>query len=530
VRVGAALILGALFLTAAAGCGGAPQIIDYSPERGSTGVATNAPIRVDFDRAVDRASVAGRFAISPAAAGHVTWPSARELLFVEDAPLRTDTTYQVLLHAGYRSAGGGAADLDHAWYFRTEGALQVIDSTPAGAQTGVDPAAYLDVSFNHRMSAASLAAGFQLSPPVALSAMLAPDDPFHVVVAPAGLLAAGTGYTLTVTTAVKDAHGNPLPKPSEIAFRTGPTRPLHGWITCLATGAAAGPATGDLWMVDANRLPRQLLSGPISDYEWAPTADELTVETGQRAWQDRRLDGSAVDLVQAADLVLPLGGDRGFVYLDHGVMGVLSAAGSAVPLAQGVSEVALSPDGQQVAYTLADATGTQLWLLSVELRSRYQLGAEPGAVASLAWAPDSSRLAYQVLTAAGSAIRVRVLSSPAANTVATGEVSAPAWDADSSHLYLLAARGEPAMDRLYRIPTTAGAQTLTPGTALATPPGLTVGPPEPSSDGHQVAFGGTDARGDEIWLMNSDGTGLVRLTGGADYAYSCRAPRWTPPA
>ena len=528
-RVGAAAVLAFAFL-AAAGCGGAPQIIDYAPERGSSGVATNAPIRVDFDRAVDRASVASRFAISPRATGHLTWPSARELLFVQDTPLRTDTYYQVLLHAGYRSAGGGAADLDHTWYFRTEGPLQVTDSSPAGAQTGVDPAAYLDVTFNHRMSAASVAAGFQLSPPVPVSATLAAGDPFHVIVAPSGLLTAGTAYTLTVTTSVKDAHGNPLPRPSEIAFRTGPTRPLHGWITCLATPAAGGSSTGDLWMVDPNRLPRELLAGPISDYEWAPSADELTVETGQRSWEARRLDGSAITFAPAADRVLSLGGDRGFVYLDHGTLGVLNAPGAPVPLAEGVSELALSPDGQQVAYTIPDAAGTQLWLLSVELRSRYELGVEPGAVAGLAWAPDSSRVAYQVLTAAGSAIRVRVLSSPAATTVAAGSVSAPAWDADSSHLYLLAVRGTPGTVRLYRIPTTAGAQTLTPGTALPAPAGVAVGAPQPSPDGHQVAFDGTDVHGDEIWLMNSDGTGLVRLTGGPDYAYSCRAPRWTPPA
>lgn len=526
-RVGTAAIA-AIASLAAAGCGGAPQIIDYSPERGSTGVATNAPIRVDFDRAVDRASVASRFAISPAAAGHVTWPNARELLFVEEAPLRTDTSYQVLLHAGYRSAGGGAADLDHTWYFRTEGPLQVTDSTPAGAQTGVDPAAYLDVSFNHRMSAGSLASGFQLAPPVAVSATLAADDPFHVIVAPSGLLAAETAYTLTITTAVKDAHGNPLPTASEIAFRTGPTRPLRGWITCLATPAAGGPSGGDLWMVDSNRLPRELLAGPISDYEWAPSADEVTVETGPRAWEDRRLDGTAVTFATAADHVLALGRDRGFVYVDQGTLGLLKADGSPVPLAQGVSEIALSPDGQQVAYTLADAAGTQLWLLSVELRSRYQLGAEPGAVTGLAWAPDSSRLAYQVLTVAGAAIRVRVISGPTATTVAAGDVSAPAWDADSSHLYLLAARGTPTAERLYRIPTTAGRQTLTPGTALATPAGVAVGAPQPSPDGHQVAFEGSDQHGVEIWLMNSDGTGLVRLTGGPDYAYSCRAPRWTP--
>lgn len=531
MRALAALPAALFFALAAAGCGGAPQIIDYAPERAASDVPTNAPIRVDFDRAVDRASVEARFSLQPAAAGRLTWPNARELLFVPQGPLRTDTTYHVLLRAGYRSPGGGAADLDHTWYFRTEGPLQVADTSPGAAERGVDPAAYLEVSFNHRLDPASLAAGFALEPAVAVRATVAPDDPFRAVVAPAGLLSAGSAYTLTITARVTDADGNPLPKAVSVAFRTGPVRPLHGWLTCVTSPTGTDPtAGGDLWMVDQNRLPRELLAGPIPAYEWAPTADELTVESGQRAWEDRRLDGSSTAISTPADRILPLGGGRGFVYLDNGSLGLLNAAGTATPLASGVQVAELSPDGQEVVYGVSGTTGTDLWVLSVELRSRYELGVEPGAVSDLAWSPDSARVAYRLDTSRGASIRVRSLTAPAASTVAAGNVSAPAWDADSAHLYLLAQRGSPETDRLYRIPTGSGLQTLTPGSALPTPASLSVGSPQPSPDGHQVAFEAADAHGVEIWLMNSDGTGLVRLTGGADYAYSCRAPRWTPPA
>lgn len=489
---------------------------------------TSSPVRVDFDRAVDRQSVAERLSIDPAAPGRVTWPSDRELLYVPNAPLRTDTTYRVLLRSGYRSKGGGAADLDHTWYFRTEGPLQVTDSSPAKAERGIDPAAYLEVTFNHRMSPGALLNGFQLTPPVAVQATLAPGDPFRVVIAPSGLLTAQTDYALTITGDVKDADGNPLQIPVEIQFRTGAVRPLHGWLTCLAQ-TPGPPAGGDLWMVDQNRLPRELRPGPILDYAWAPTADELTVETAPRSWADIPLDGASTSIAMAVDRLLPIGRGRGYVYLNEGTLGLLSPDGSATALAQGVSEIAASPDGRQVAYALPDAGGTELWVLNVELRARSQLSTEPGAVTGIAWAPDSSRLAYQLVTSAGSSIRVRVLASPAATTVAQGDVSDPAWDADASHVYLLASRGSPSVSRLYRIPTGSGAQSLTATGALPAP-GLVIGSPVPSPDGHQVAFVGTDQRGDEVWVMNSDGTGLVRLTGGPTYAYSCRAPRWTPPA
>jgi len=491
-------------------------------------VATSAPIRVDFDRGVDQESVAQRLSIDPPAPGRVTWPSDRELLYTPTTPLRTDTTYRVLLRSGYRSKGGGAADLDHTWYFRTEAALQVTDSNPAKAQRGVDPAAYLEVTFNHRMSPTALAGGFQLTPAVAVQATLAPADPFRVVIAPSGLLTPQTDYTLTITGAIKDADGNPLPKPVGVQFRTGAVRPLHGWLTCLAAPPGP-PAGGDLWMVDQNRLPRELRPGPILDYAWAPSADELTVEIAPRSWADVRLDGSSTAIAMAVDRLLPLGGSRGFVYLDQGTLGLLSATGDATPLAGGVSEIAASPDGEQVAYAVPDATGNELWVLNVELRARSQLSAEAGAVSDITWAPDSARLAYQLVTSAGTSVRVRALANAAATTVAQGDVSSPAWDADAGHLYLLASRGDPSVTRLYRVPVASGLQSLTVTGSLPAP-GLVVGAPVPSPDGHQVAFVGRDQGGEEVWLMNSDGTGLVRLTGGPAYAYSCRAPRWTPPA
>ena len=34
----------------------------------------------------------------------------------------------------------------------------------------------------------------------------------------------------------------------------------------------------------------------------------------------------------------------------------------------------------------------------------------------------------------------------------------------------------------------------------------------------------------DLFAVRLDGTGLIRLTGGPQYAYSCRAPNWTPPA
>jgi hypothetical protein len=52
-----------------------------------------------------------------------------------------------------------------------------------------------------------------------------------------------------------------------------------------------------------------------------------------------------------------------------------------------------------------------------------------------------------------------------------------------------------------------------------------VASPVPSPDGHQIAF----LSGDQVWLMNADGTRPTPLTkqDAASFPYSCRALAWT---
>lgn len=521
---------------ALAACGGAPQIVDYAPDRGATSVATDVRVRIDFDRPVDRASVSSRFSMHPAAEGQVQWASPTEMLYVPEAPLRTDTLYRVVLRAGYRSQGGGAADLDHAWTFRTEGPPQVTAWTPVAGERDVDPAVFPTVSFNHPLSPVGLAGAFTIVPALPVTATVDPSDPFRAVVAPQGLLAPGTRYRLIATSALHDSHGNPLPADAGVTFTTGPIRPLHGWLTCVAYDPGGGGSTGALWAVDPDHFGRQLLPGPVLEYSWAPTADEIAIETAPRAWQDEVLGAAPVSLGVSADLVLPLGGGRGFVVLDQGSLEVLSSSGSLTRLASDVDAVALSRDGSQLAYTVPTASGTQLWGLAVELRSRFLLGTEGGAggaVAGLAWSPDGARLAYRVVTAATTVVRVRTLAATSAVSVVTGAVEDVAWDSDSQHLYVVGRSGPKPVRRYYRLPLATSGQALpaTGGLPAGESIQLAGGPPLPSPDGHQVAFVASLGAGpDEVWLLNADGTGLVRLTGFPGYSYSCRTPRWSPPA
>src|SRR5439155_22141961 len=114
--------------------------------------------------------------------------------------------------------------------------------------------------------------------------------------------------------------------------------------------------------------------------------------------------------------------------------------GRIVELASQVVEAVLGPDGQQVAYTVPGAGGTDLMGIEVDLRARYRLAFEPGLVSGLAWSPDGLRLAYSLPGLAPALRRVRVLSLTGAGgaiTVARGDTTQPHW-LDESHLVFAA--------------------------------------------------------------------------------------------
>jgi Tol biopolymer transport system component len=222
----------------------------------------------------------------------------------------------------------------------------------------------------------------------------------------------------------------------------------------------------------------------------------------------------------AADWLAPLGAQHGFALLDGGVLTLLAPDGRRSALAAGVQTAALAPDGSQIAYTIPGPSGTEVWAVSVELRTRYLVETEPGSVTGLTWSPDEQRLAYEVGTSSGGAIRVRAVNQGSAVTVATGQVSNPGWDADSQHLFVLGLTGSPVRARIYRLPVSGAPQALG-GAGMPLTTSRDVGPPIVAPDGHQVAF----LSGTELWLMNADGTGAARLS---SPSYSCSDPLWTP--
>jgi Bacterial Ig-like domain/WD40-like Beta Propeller Repeat len=503
-------------------------------------VPSDAPIRVRFDRAVDETSVASRFRLEPGVVGQVTWQGNRELVF-EHRPLQPATSYQVVLDPGYRDAQGTVNSLRHSWSFSTEGAPSLIGSSPAAGEGAVDPAAYISLTFSRAMDLRSLAHTVSVSPSVPFSLRQDPSDSRRVILAPGALLEPGQPYTVAVTQDARDAHGNTLRNGSAISFSTDDLRMLKHWVGFVAQPPAAAAGDG-VWIVDENRFPRRVVSASVDQFSWSQDGTHVLMRSAAGAWSDQSLSGGATTLPFKADWAAFLAPGKGYVYLDQGALNMLTPSGSVVAVAANVGEASVAPAGARLAFTVTGGTGAEIDGYSVDLRARYRLQSENGPIDQLAWSPDGQSLAYRVAAPdpARTQIRARQLSGAARTlTVAVGEVSGPAWQADSRHLILTAAVPASSgsggtsgrISKAFRLavgdppPATLSAAQGMPGSS-----GLSVTQVSVSPDGHQVAFLAEYQGLPAVWLMNADGTGLARLTqfDSGGLGYSCRDIAWTP--
>jgi Tol biopolymer transport system component len=512
------------------GCQSPPQILEISPAKGALDVPTNAPIKIRFDRPLDRASVASRFSLSPAVDGQISWEAQNTLVFRHDN-LEPSTQYQVRLVAGYRDGQGSVNEFTHSWIFITEGPPAIRSASPGDRETGVDPATYLTLGFSRDMNADSFRGSVTFSPSVPFSVQADPADGRRVLIAPKSLLEAHADYLVSISGNAVDADGNHLP-PLKLHFSTGAVRPLTRWITFIASGTGATPGSG-VWMVDDAGFPRNLEETPVEAFSWSPDGTNLLVRHPDRSWTDYPFDSDPVDLTFHADWAVFLGPGAGYVYLDRGRLERLLPDGETVSIAMSVDDAAVSHELNRIAFSQTGPDGADVRAYDVGLRAQYRLQHEVGTVTGLAWAPDGTKLAYLLGAGQPSSALLKVKSltgSATVNTLATGDISPPAWLADSSDVVFSArvlVSGQ-LRSRIFRLNTALAPATLTAATALGPVTEEDAFLPRPSPDGHQVAFLLGAAESAQVWLMNADGTGAARLTAfdSSAFPYSCQDLHW----
>jgi len=375
-------------------CGGTPpQIVDYSPERGAKDVSTALPIRLTFDHDVDMQSVESRLHLVPTTAGRPVWINPRQLDY-EHPTLAPNTTYQVVLEAGYKDPEGNTALLRHHWSFVTEGPPTLAGSAPGNGEAGVDPAAYLLLNFSRDMAGASLSSSITIAPSAPFSVRLDPADGRRAIIAPAALLQSGTTYTIAITNGASDADGNQLASSASITFTTGAVRQLRHWIAF--TTAAADGASGALWIVNESGFPRRLFNGePVSSFSWSPEGDRLLVQGVDGSWSALTPGADPTPLGFKAPWAAALASGLGYAYIDDaGALHRRSPGGADSVIADAVSVAAVAPGGGRVAFVEVRSQSQVIWGYDVGLQARYQLAVENAHVSAISWSPAGNRIAY----------------------------------------------------------------------------------------------------------------------------------------
>ena len=520
-----ALVVALLPLTA---CGGnPPQIVDYSPQRNNVDVSTAAPVTITFDHDVDRASVESRLHLVPASDGQFHWRNSHQVSYTH-ATLRTSTNYEVVLESGYRDPAGNTYTLRHHWSFFTEGPPALASSAPGNGEASVDPSSYLSLDFTRGMDTQSLKSAISISPSIPFDVRPDPTEPRRAVIAPSQLLAANAGYQVLVNTAATDVDGNQLARDEVVRFSTGPQRTLRHWIA-FATDGADGSA-GGLWIVDERGLPRQLFdASAVQSFNWSPSGDSLLVQGADGSWWQVTPGAAESPLNLKAAWAASLARGMGYVYIDgSSVLHRQAADGTDDVIATDVAEAAVAPNGLRVAFVHAISGTDQVWGYDVGLRASYQLVLDNAPVSAVVWSPAGTRLAYLRHDVSTTTLRMRSLTGAAATTtLASGDIGRSAWLPDSSHLVFSAAVSTDTgvLHKAYVVNVVSPPSTLSIAAGIPADPGIEVTSPVSSPDGHQIAF----LSGDQVWLMNADGTRPTALTkeDPTSFPYSCRALAWT---
>jgi len=527
VRLGS-IGIALLVLASITACGGnPPQIVDYSPERGAKDVSTSAPVRITFDHDVDMSSVESRLHLLPATAGTLVWVSPRQLEY-QHATLAPNSTYQVVLEAGYSDLAGNTVVLRHHWSFVTEGPPSLAGSTPANGERGVDPAAYLALNFSREMTGSSLAGAITITPSAPFSVRLDPADGRRAIIAPDALLRPSTAYSIAITTAGLDADGNHLAGTETVAFTTGAIRELRHWVAFTTANADGTP--GALWIVNESGFPRELLAGTVHSFSWSPEGDRLLIQGDGEAWSVFTPGQDPVALPFTATWAAALASGMGYVYIDAaGALHRLSSGGVDSVISAAVSQAALAPGGGRLAFVEVGEQSSVVWGYDVGLQARYQLASESAPISDVSWAPAGNRIAYLRHDAGSLTLRVRdLIGAEGTTSIASGaDIGPPAWLPDSVHLVFAAdlGAGTTFLPKAFVVSVVAPPAALTPALGLPSDPGVSVANPVPSPDGHQIAF----LNGNQVWLMNADGTRPTPLTAfdPVSFPYSCRTPAWT---
>jgi hypothetical protein len=206
-----------------------PLVTSTTPANGDTNVITNTRVRVTFNEQMRAASINGsNFFVKQGAnliSGSISY-FGNTATFNPTSYLAINTMYTATMLADAKDLAGNAVTGDYVWTFTTgsfsgPNQPQVVSTDPPNLANSVALNKVVAVLFNKPMNPATMTAAFTLKHGPVFVTGVVNYSGNTATFTPSAVLTANTTYTGMVSTAARDAVGNPLAANYTWNFTTG---------------------------------------------------------------------------------------------------------------------------------------------------------------------------------------------------------------------------------------------------------------------------------------------------------------------
>ncbi len=206
-----------------------PTVQSVVPLNNAASVATNSAVSATFSESMNSSTITtSTFTLkqgTTSVAGSVT-STATTATFTPSTALAAGTMYTATITTGVKDAAGNAMAAAYTWTFTTATQSDVTPPTvqtvvPSNGATSVATNSAVNVTFSESMSSSTITTStFTLKQGTTSVSGSVSYSGTTATFTPSSVLAAGTVYTATITTGVKDAAGNSLASAYTWSFTT----------------------------------------------------------------------------------------------------------------------------------------------------------------------------------------------------------------------------------------------------------------------------------------------------------------------
>jgi hypothetical protein len=250
-----------------------PTVSSVTPADAATGIAVTTGIAAVFDESLDCATVnTGSVTLNSGAVAGVVNCSGTTVTFTPSAALAYSTTYTATLTTAITDSAGNPLAASYNWSFTTEASPPPLDTTPPSVSSTTPADGASDIATNTLITAVFsedidcakvTTSSFTLSDGGAVAGSVSCSGN-TATFTPGAILADGTPYTATLTTAITDLAGSPNPLASDYTwtFTTKVAAPPPPSDTTAPTVSSVTPANGATG-VDIGTQISVLFSEPV---------------------------------------------------------------------------------------------------------------------------------------------------------------------------------------------------------------------------------------------------------------------------